>query len=51
VKVVLFGASGMVGQGALRECLLDPEVTEVLAIGRGPVGSQHENCVRSFMRI
>jgi len=25
VKVVLFGATGMVGQGVLRECLLDPE--------------------------
>jgi len=31
----------MVGQGALRECLLDPEVTEVLAIGRNPTSQQH----------
>jgi uncharacterized protein YbjT (DUF2867 family) len=34
VKVILFGASGMVGQSALRECLLDPEVDAVLSIGR-----------------
>jgi len=34
MRVVLFGASGMVGQGALRECLLDPEVDAVLSIGR-----------------
>ena len=34
MKVIIFGASGMVGQGALRECLLDPQVTEVLSIGR-----------------
>ena len=34
MKVILFGASGMVGQGVLRECLLDPEVTSVLALGR-----------------
>lgn len=36
MKVILFGASGMVGQGVLRECLLDPNVTEVLAVGRAP---------------
>jgi len=38
IKVVLFGASGMVGQGVLRECLLDPEVTSVLSIGRRASG-------------
>jgi uncharacterized protein YbjT (DUF2867 family) len=38
MKVIVFGASGMVGQGVLRECLLDPEVTEVLAVGRRPLG-------------
>src|SRR5271157_2021359 len=39
--VVLFGASGMVGQGVLRECLLDPEVTAVLSIVRSGTGQQH----------
>jgi uncharacterized protein YbjT (DUF2867 family) len=34
MKVVLFGATGMVGQGVLRECLLDPDVHSVLSIGR-----------------
>jgi len=38
MRVVLFGASGMVGQGVLLECLRDPGVTEVLAIGRSPLG-------------
>ena len=33
MKVILFGASGMVGQGVLRECLHDPSVTQVLSIG------------------
>jgi uncharacterized protein YbjT (DUF2867 family) len=42
VKVILFGATGMVGQGVLRECLLDPEVESVLAIGRGSTGQQHD---------
>jgi uncharacterized protein YbjT (DUF2867 family) len=41
MKVILFGATGMVGQGVLRECLLDPQVESVLAIGRGETGQQH----------
>ena len=41
MKVILFGATGMVGQGVLRECLLDAGVTEVLAVGRSPTGTQH----------
>jgi uncharacterized protein YbjT (DUF2867 family) len=41
VKVIVYGASGMVGYGVLRECLLDPDVTEVLSVGRRPFGKQH----------
>jgi uncharacterized protein YbjT (DUF2867 family) len=41
MKVILFGATGMVGQGVLRECLVDPEVTEVLAVTRSATGQQH----------
>jgi len=41
MRVVLFGASGMVGQGVLRECLADPGVESVLAIGRSPLGAAH----------
>jgi uncharacterized protein YbjT (DUF2867 family) len=37
MKVVLFGATGMVGQGVLRECLLDPSVEVVLSVGRSPL--------------
>ena len=37
MKVILFGASGMVGQGVLRECLRDPRVTSVVAIGRAKI--------------
>jgi uncharacterized protein YbjT (DUF2867 family) len=37
VKIVVFGASGMVGQGALRECLLDPGVRSVVTVGRSPM--------------
>ena len=42
MNVVLFGATGMVGQGALRECLLDPGVHRVLAVGRAATGQRHE---------
>lgn len=41
MKVILFGASGMIGQGALRELLADPEVAQVLAVGRSPTGRRH----------
>ena len=41
MKVLLFGATGMVGQGVLRECLLADDVTEVVALGRTPTGQQH----------
>ena len=38
MKVVIFGATGMVGQGVLRECLLDPDIEAVLTVGRSPTG-------------
>jgi uncharacterized protein YbjT (DUF2867 family) len=40
MKVLLFGATGMVGQGVLRECLLDPDVESVLAVGRSATGRE-----------
>ncbi len=36
MKVILFGATGMIGQGVLRECLADPGVEQVLTVGRRP---------------
>jgi uncharacterized protein YbjT (DUF2867 family) len=42
MKVILLGATGMVGQGVLRECLLDPEVESVLALGRHASPEHHE---------
>jgi uncharacterized protein YbjT (DUF2867 family) len=41
MKVIIFGATGMVGQGVLRECLLDAGVDHVLAVGRRPTGQSH----------
>ena len=41
MKVLIFGASGMVGQGVLRECLLAPDVQSVVTIGRSASGQPH----------
>lgn len=41
MKVIFFGASGMVGAGTLREVLAESEVEAVLGIGRRPCGVQH----------
>jgi uncharacterized protein YbjT (DUF2867 family) len=41
MKVILFGATGMVGQGCLRECLRDAEVENVLVVGRSLIGQRH----------
>lgn len=41
MRVILFGATGMVGKGVLLEALDDPRVTEVLAIGRSTPDVQH----------
>ena len=45
MKIILFGATGMVGQGVLRECLADPGVERVLAVGRAPLAVQSERLV------
>lgn len=34
MKIIIFGASGMVGQGVLKECLLADDVKEVTVVGR-----------------
>jgi uncharacterized protein YbjT (DUF2867 family) len=38
MKVLMFGATGMVGQGVLRECLLDPDIDAVEMVGRSGTG-------------
>jgi uncharacterized protein YbjT (DUF2867 family) len=49
MKVLLFGASGMVGQGALRELLLDPDVDAVLSVGRSASG-QHDPKLKELVQ-
>jgi uncharacterized protein YbjT (DUF2867 family) len=38
MRILLFGATGMIGQGVLRESLLDPRATSVLSIVRTASG-------------
>ena len=45
MRIVIFGASGMVGQGILRECLLDPGVTEVVSVSRSPLDKSVDRAV------
>jgi uncharacterized protein YbjT (DUF2867 family) len=41
MRLVLFGATGMLGSGALIECLAHPDVEAVLSVGRRPCGVAH----------
>jgi uncharacterized protein YbjT (DUF2867 family) len=41
MNILIFGATGMVGQGVLRECLLDPNVQLVETIGRAATNQQN----------
>ena len=41
MNVLLFGATGMVGDGVLHECLADPRVSGVLAVVRSPLAVTH----------
>jgi uncharacterized protein YbjT (DUF2867 family) len=41
MKVLILGATGMVGQGVLRECLDADDVDQVICLGRTAIGLQH----------
>ncbi|ATN06209.1 epimerase [Chryseobacterium indologenes] len=41
IKIILTGATGMVGEGVLMECLENPNVSEILSISRKPSGKTH----------
>jgi uncharacterized protein YbjT (DUF2867 family) len=54
-KIILTGATGMVGEGVLLECLSHPQVAEVLSVSRKPTGRVHpklkEYIVPDFMDL
>lgn len=41
IRAIITGATGMVGEGVLHECLLHPDVEQVLVINRKPGGVSH----------
>lgn len=41
MKVIVTGASGMVGEGVMLECLNNAQVEQVLVVGRRPCGTTH----------
>ncbi|MEV6523102.1 NAD-dependent epimerase/dehydratase family protein [Longispora sp. NPDC051575] len=49
MKIILFGATGMVGQGVLRACLLADDVESVLVVGRTPTG-RHDPKLRELLQ-
>ena len=49
MRVIIFGATGMVGGGVLLECLDHPDVSSILVIGRNPCGVTHDK-VRETLR-
>lgn len=55
MRVIITGATGMVGEGVLLECLNNNEVTEVLSISRKSCGIAHpkmkELLVADFTRL
>lgn len=48
MKVLLFGATGMIGQGVLRACLQAADVEEVRSVVRAPSGVAHPK-LREFV--
>jgi hypothetical protein len=55
IKAIITGATGMVGEGVLHECLLSEEVEKVLVVGRKPCGVSHpklmEVLITDFMKV
>lgn len=55
MKVIITGATGMVGEGVLMECLENTNVSEILSVSRKPSGKKHaklkEYLVPDFLKI
>ncbi|RMZ59387.1 NAD-dependent epimerase/dehydratase family protein [Chryseobacterium nematophagum] len=55
IKIIITGATGMVGEGVLMECLKNPNVSEILSVSRKPSGKKHpklkEYIVPNFLQI
>src|SRR2546430_41284 len=50
MKVLIFGATGMVGQGVLRECLAEPAIDRIHVVARksaGQAGAKLKETIQS----
>lgn len=50
MKIIITGATGMVGKGVLLECLDHPRIEQVLTIGRTSLGIQHPKLIEVINR-
>ena len=48
MNVLLYGATGMVGQGVARECELDPGIERIVTVGRRPRAAPTPRHERSY---
>ena len=48
IKAIITGATGMVGEGVLHECLNHPEIEAVMIINRRPCNVEHEKLIEIF---
>jgi len=55
MNIIITGATGMVGEGVLLECLADPRIEKILSVSRKPTGRTHpklsEYLVPDFLKL
>jgi hypothetical protein len=51
MKVILTGATGVVGEGVLLECLENPAVSRVMSVSRRSCGHQHPKLSECLVRL
>jgi len=49
MRVIIFGATGMIGQGILKECLADSRVQQILVVGRSTCGVTNDRLSEVLM--
>lgn len=47
-RILVIGGSGMIGKGVIKEALADPQIEEVISLGRSPLGLSHKKLREIF---
>ena len=50
MKVIITGATGMIGKGCLLECIDRPEIESILAVNRNPVAIKHPKLIELLIK-